>query len=274
MINPHIKNSDSIKKMRTVGQMAADVLTMIAPHVQEGITTLELNDICHNYIVNELDAYPAPLNYHGFPKSVCISINDVVCHGIPSNRSLRNGDIVNIDVTVLYDGHHGDTSYMFHVGPEAEHTKNLIQVTKDCLYLAIQLVKPGLELKQIGRIIQSYAHHHRYSVVEDFCGHGIGTQFHENNFQVLHYFSPLSPSFVLQEGMTFTIEPMINIGKKHTKILKDKWTAVTKDGSLSAQWEHTLLVTRDGCDILTKRKDEITLPSQAALAWKNKYLIT
>lgn len=270
MSNSHVKNADSIQKMRTVGKMAAEVLTMITPHMQAGITTLEIDKLCHDYIVNQLKAYPAPLGYNGYPNSVCVSLNDVVCHGIPSNRALRNGDIVNVDVTVLFDGHHGDTSYMFHVGPEMAHTKKLIQVTQDCLYLAIQLVKPGVNLKSIGRLIQNYAHAHRYSVVEDFCGHGIGTDFHEENFQVLHYYSPWSQDFILQEGMTFTIEPMINIGKKGTKVLKDGWTAITKDGSLSAQWEHTLLVTANGCEILTLRSNENPTPSKAALAWKNK----
>lgn len=260
--------------MRTVGSMAADVLSMITPYVVEGVTTLELNQRCHDYIVNTLDAIPAPLNYHGFPKSICTSLNDVVCHGIPGHRALRTGDIINIDVTVLFDGHHGDTSFMYQVGPGAPHTTKLIQVTQDCLYLAISIVRPGVNLKDIGKIIQNYAHKHQYSVVEDFCGHGIGTEFHEDNFQVLHYYSPWGEDFILEEGMTFTIEPMINIGKKNTKVLKDGWTAVTKDGSLSAQWEHTLLVTSKGCDILTLRKDESAKLSPQALSWKNKQKIT
>ena len=269
----YIKNTQAIEKMRVSGKMAADVLTMIAPHVQEGVSTEILNTLCHEYIVHTQNAIPAPLNYHGFPKSICTSINEVVCHGIPSNRTLLSGDIINIDVTVLYDGYHGDSSIMCTVGDVSPRASQLIQVTQDCLYLAIDCVKPGADLKKIGRIIQSYAHYHHYSVVEEFCGHGIGSLFHEPHFQVLHYDTPDVPSFILQEGMTFTIEPMINMGKKKTKVLKDNWTAVTKDGSLSAQWEHTLLVTAHGCDILTLRRDEHFSLSNDANKWRKNLKI-
>lgn len=266
----YIKNQNAIEKMRVAGRMAAEVMEMIAPKVQEGITTEELDRQCHDYIVHTLKAYPAPLNYHGFPKSICTSINEVVCHGIPSSRTLKAGDILNIDITVQYQGYHGDMSCMFSVGPTTREAQQLIHVTQDALYLAIDAVGPGVDLKKIGRLIQSYAHAHRYSVVETFCGHGIGQLFHEPGFQVLHYDHPGQASFILKEGMTFTIEPMINLGKKHTKILKDGWTAVTRDGSLSAQWEHTLLVTGHGCEILTLRPHETARPSAAALAWQKK----
>lgn len=249
-----IKTSEEIEKMRVAGRLAAEVLEMIEPYVKPGITTDELNNLCHDYIVNTQHAIPAPLNYRGFPKSICTSINYVVCHGIPSDRKLKDGDIVNIDVTVIKDAYHGDTSKMFVVGKVPAYVERLIQVTQECLYLGIRMVKPGVKLGDIGAAIQRYAESHRYSVVREYCGHGIGRIFHEDP-QVLHYGTP-GTGLELKAGMTFTIEPMINAGKRDVKLMKDGWTVVTKDHKLSAQWEHTLAVTAHGCDVLTKRKEE------------------
>lgn len=249
-----IKSPEEIEKMRIAGRLAANVLQMIGPYVQEGITTDELNTICHNYIVNEQQAIPAPLNYNGFPKSICTSINHVVCHGIPGDDVLRDGDIINIDVTVIKDGFHGDTSKMFFVGTPSFEAEHLVHVAQECLFVGIELVEPGIHLGDIGYAIQQHAKMHRYSVVRDYCGHGIGRVFHEEP-QVLHYGTPGTRE-VLVPGMTFTIEPMINLGKHHTRLLADNWTVVTKDRSLSAQWEHTLLVTEKGCEILTLRDEE------------------
>ncbi len=242
--------------MRVAGKLAADVLEMIKPYVQPGVTTGELDNICHQFIVEEQKAIPAPLNYHGFPRSICTSINDVVCHGIPSDtKKLKNGDIVNIDVTVIKDGYHGDTSIMVGVGDIAPHAERLIKVTQECLYKAIAIVKPGTTLGDIGAIIQEHAEKHYYSVVREYCGHGIGAVFHEDP-QVLHY-GRKGEGMVLKPGMTFTIEPMINAGKRHTKLnTKDGWTVTTKDGRLSAQWEHTLGVTDTGVEIFTLRSDD------------------
>lgn len=251
----HIKTGEEIDKMRVAGKLAAEVLEMITPYVEPGITTNELNDICHRYITETQQAIPAPLNYRGFPKSICTSINHVICHGIPNERALKQGDILNIDVTVIKDGYHGDTSKMFRVGKCSTFAERLIKVTQECLYLGINMVKPGVQLGDIGAAIQQYAEKHRFSVVREFCGHGIGTEFHEDAIQVLHY-GKAGTGLTLEEGMTFTIEPMINQGKRHMRILRDEWTAVTKDRKLSAQWEHTLLVTRDGVEILTLRPDE------------------
>ncbi len=251
-----LKTPEAFEKMRVAGRLAAEVLDMIEPHVQAGVTTNELNDICHRYITEVQDAIPAPLNYRGFPKSICTSVNYVVCHGIPSDKKLKNGDIINIDVTVIKDGYHGDTSKMYTVGKIAPFADRLIKVTQECLYLGIKMVKPGVRLGDIGAAIQEYAEKNRYSVVREFCGHGIGTVFHEEAIQVLHYGKP-GTGLVLEEGMTFTIEPMINAGKRHIKILKDGWTAITKDHKLSAQWEHTLGVTQDGCEVFTQRPNEI-----------------
>lgn len=244
-----IKTADEIVKMRAAGRAAAAVLDMITPYVKPGVRTDELNDICHHYIVDELKAIPAPLNYRGFPKSVCTSVNHQVCHGIPGERMLRAGDIVNIDVTVIKDGFHGDTSRMYYVDKPSILAKRLCEVTYECMMIGINLVKPGIHLGDIGAAIAAHAHKHHFSVVEEFCGHGIGREFHEDP-QVLHYGKP-GTGIVLREGMTFTIEPMINAGKKQIKILSDNWTAVTKDHSLSAQWEHTVLVTPSGFEILT-----------------------
>ena len=251
-----IKSSKEIEKMRTAGLFAAEVLEMIEPLVVPGITTGELDRICHEYIVGVQEAVPAPLNYRGFPKSICTSVNDVICHGIPSDeKRLKSGDIINLDVTVIKDGYHGDTSIMVAVGHVAKHAKRLIQVSQECLYMALDIVRPGATLGDIGATIQEHAEKNHYSVVREYCGHGIGTIFHEDP-QVLHY-GTRGEGLVLEEGMTFTIEPMINAGKRHTRLNRhDGWTVTTKDGRLSAQWEHTLGVTATGCEIFTLRSDE------------------
>lgn len=251
----HIKSSEEIAKMRVAGRLAAEVLEMIEPYVKPGISTLELNDICHNYIVNHQNAIPACLNYRGFPKSICTSVNHVVCHGIPNERQLKIGDVINIDVTVIKDDYHGDTSKMFLVGECSIMARRLTRITQECLYLGIQAVKPGTKLGDIGAIIQKHAEAHHYSVVREYCGHGIGRVFHEDALQVLHY-GTAGTGIELVAGMTFTIEPMINAGKRFIRLLPDGWTVVTKDHSLSAQWEHTVLVTETGVEILTKRKEE------------------
>lgn len=249
-----IKTPEEIEKMQVAGALAAKVLEMIGPHVKKGVATDELNTICHDYIVNELDAIPAPLNYKGFPKSICTSLNHVVCHGIPSDKTLKDGDIINIDVTVIKDGYHGDTSKMFFVGKPSILAERLVRITQECLYIGIKMVKPGVQLGDIGAAIQAHAEKHHYSVVREYCGHGIGAVFHEDP-QVLHYGKP-GTGIPLEKGMTFTIEPMINAGKRHVKLLPDDWTVVTKDRKLSAQWEHTLLVTDTGYEILTLRSEE------------------
>jgi methionyl aminopeptidase len=250
-----IKTPEDIAKMRVAGRLAAEVLEMIDEHVKPGVTTEHLNQLCHDYIVNVQHAIPAPLNYKGFPKSICTSVNHVVCHGIPTEQKvLKDGDIINIDVTVIKDGYHGDTSKMWAVGKPKPGTERLIQITQECMYKGIDLVKPGARLGDIGHVIQQHAEKHRFSVVRDYCGHGIGQVFHEEP-QVMHYGKP-GTGLELKEGMIFTIEPMINQGKYHTKLLPDEWTAVTKDRKLSAQWEHTILVTADGHEVLTKRKEE------------------
>ena len=251
-----IKSDADIQKMRVAGRLTAEVLEMIVPHVQVGVTTGELDRICHDYITEKLGAIPAPLNYHGFPRSICTSINDVVCHGIPSDgKKLKNGDIVNIDVTVIKDEFHGDSSVMVPVGDVAPHALRLCEVTRECLYLGIEQVRPGATLGDIGHVIAQHAEKNYYSVVREYCGHGIGRVFHEDP-QVLHY-GTRGTGLVLEPGMTFTIEPMINAGKRHTRLnKKDGWTVTTKDGRLSAQWEHTLCVTDDGCEILTQRSGE------------------
>jgi len=251
-----IKTPQEIEKMRVAGKLAADVLEMIGPHVKKGVTTEELNQLCHDYIVNVQQAIPAPLHYGHppFPKSICTSVNHVICHGIPADKALKDGDSVNIDVTVIKDGYHGDTSKMFVVGKPSILAERLIRVTQEALYLAIKMVKPGVRLGDIGHVIQQYGEKHNYSIVREYCGHGIGANFHEEP-QVVHYGHP-NTGEVLQAGMCFTIEPMINAGKRYSKIMPDQWTVVTKDRSLSAQWEHTLLVTDDGVEILTLRSDE------------------
>ena len=244
-----IKTAEEIEKMRIAGRLAADVLQMIEPHVKPGVTTGELNDICHDYITNVQEAIPAPLNYRGFPKSICTSVNHQICHGIPGDKKLKNGDIINIDVTVIKDGFHGDTSKMFFVGETGILAQRLCKVAKECMDLGISMVKPGVRLGDIGHAIQTHAEKNRFSVVREYCGHGIGREFHEDP-QVLHYGKP-GTGVLLEEGMTFTIEPMVNAGKRHTKLLPDDWTVVTKDKKLSAQYEHTMVVTADGVEILT-----------------------
>ncbi len=253
-MNINIKTPTEIEKMRIAGRLAAEVLEMIVPYVKAGITTDELNQIGHDYIVNEQQAIPAPLNYHGFPKSICTSVNHQVCHGIPSQKKLKNGDIINIDITVIKDGYHGDTSQMFFVGEPSIIARRVTENSHECLMLAIALVKPGAYLGDIGHAIQTHAEKNKLSVVQEYCGHGIGKEFHEEP-QVLHY-GKAGTGVELKEGMIFTIEPMINTGKRHVKVLPDKWTVVTKDRGLSAQWEHTILVTHDGHEVLTKRSDE------------------
>ena len=257
-----IKTADEIEKMRVAGRLAADVLEIIAPHVVAGATTAELDHLCHDYIVEHQAAIPAPLNYHGFPKSICTSVNHVVCHGIPSDKPLKDGDVVNIDITVIKDGYHGDTSKMFFVGEPSTKARRLVETAYECLTVGIDMVAPGMRLGDIGAAIQKHAEGRKYSVVREYCGHGIGKVFHEEP-QVLHYGTP-GTGLVLEPGMTFTIEPMVNAGKRHVKVLPDEWTVVTKDRSLSAQWEHTILVTADGCDVLTARPEEKFLASGSA----------
>lgn len=249
-----LKTPEEFEKMRVAGRLAAEVLEMIEPYVVAGVSTDHLNQLCHDYIVNVQNAIPAPLNYRGFPKSICTSINHVVCHGIPSEKQLKNGDIINIDITVIKDGYHGDTSKTFIIGKVPEYVQRLVDITQQCLYLGISLTKPGTRLGDIGAAIQELAESHRYTVVREYCGHGIGRIFHEDP-QVLHY-GKKGTGLELQTGMCFTIEPMINLGKRDVKLLGDDWTVVTKDHKLSAQWEHTLGVTETGCEVFTQRKEE------------------
>ncbi|MFZ5562151.1 MAG: type I methionyl aminopeptidase [Pseudomonadota bacterium] len=256
-----IKTQEDIEGMRIAGRLAGEVLDYVGPFVKPGVSTEELNRLCHDYIVNIQGCVPAPLNYGaapgrpGFPKSICTSVNHVVCHGIPSQtKILKDGDIINIDVTVIKDGYHGDTSKMYVAGKPSILAERLIRVTQECLYKGIAVVKPGAQLGDIGHAIQKHAEANRLSVVRDFCGHGIGKIFHEDP-QVLHYGQP-GTGMELKAGMTFTIEPMINAGTYHTRILPDGWTAVTKDHKLSAQWEHTVLVTPTGVEVLTARREE------------------
>ena len=249
-----IKTAEEIEKMRVAGRLASEVLEMIEPHVQAGISTADLDRLCHDFIVDTQHAIPAPLDYRGFPKSICTSLNHQVCHGIPGDRGLKNGDMLNIDITVIKDGFHGDTSKIFFVGEPSVIARRLAVITYECMNLGICMVKSGARLGDIGHTIQRHAESHNYSVVREYCGHGIGREFHEDP-QVLHYGRP-GTGLILQAGMTFTIEPMINAGKRYTKVLRDGWTVVTKDHSLSAQWEHTLLVTEDGYEVLTLRGDE------------------
>lgn len=248
------KNPEEIQKMRIASKLAVELLEMIGVYVKPGVTTDELNEICHHYIIDIQKAIPAPLNYRGFPKSICTSPNQVVCHGIPNQKRLKNGDILNIDVTIIKDGYHGDTSKMFFVGRPSILAQRLVTVTQECLYLAIEAVKPGARLGDIGYAISKHAHKNGFSVVEEYCGHGIGKEFHEDP-QVLHYGEP-NTGEMLCPGMTFTIEPMINAGKRYTRLLPDGWTVVTRDHSLSAQWEHTVAVTKTGVEVLTERNEE------------------
>ena len=250
-----LRSADDLAKMREAGRLAAEVLELIGDYVVPGVSTEKLDSICHDHIVNVQKAIPACLGYRGFPKSVCTSVNQVVCHGIPSEKKiLKNGDIINIDVTVIKDGWYGDTSKMYTVGSVAAHAQRLIDVSQECLYKAIDLVKPGIRLGDIGHLIQTHAEANYYSVVRDYCVHGIGMEFHEEP-QVLHYGTP-NTGLVLAEGMTFTIEPMVNAGKHGTKLKPDGWTVETRDGRLTSQWEHTLAVTSDGVEVLTARHEE------------------
>ncbi len=250
-----IKTPEQIEKMRLAGKLASEVLEMVTPLVKLGISTGELDKICHDFIVNEQYAIPANVGYRGYEKTICSSLNQVVCHGIPDfQRKLKDGDILNIDVTVIKGGWHGDTSKMFLVGKSQPHNERLVNITQECLYKGIEQVKPGAYLGDIGNAIQVHAENNHYSVVEDYCGHGIGEIYHEDP-QVLHY-GQAGTGLELQEGMCFTIEPMINLGTKYTKALPDGWTVETKDGRNSAQWEHTLVVTSSGYEVLTKRSEE------------------
>jgi len=253
----YIKNETEINKMRVAGRLASEVLDMIEEHVQAGVTTDELNTICHDYIVNEQQAIPAPLNYRGFPKSICTSVNHVICHGIPGDKKLKKGDIINIDITVIKDGYHGDNSRMYFVGKPSVLARRICDVARESMMVGIRMVKPGIQLGDIGHAIQKHAESNNFSVVREYCGHGIGKGFHEEP-QVLHYGRP-GTGVALKEGMTFTIEPMINAGRRETRLLADDWTVVTRDHSLSAQWEHTILVTNDGYEILTN-SDNAVLP--------------
>ena len=245
-----IKTPAQQEQMRTAGRLAADVLDMIGPHVVPGVTTDELNARCHEYIVNTQQAVPAPLNYRGFPKSICTSVNHVVCHGIPSpDKRLKQGDIINVDVTVIKDGWHGDTSRMYAVGKIAPSAQRLIDVTHEAMWIGIRQVRPGAHLGDIGAAIQGFVEPQHLSIVREYCGHGIGQIFHEDP-QVLHY-GERGTGVQLVPGMTFTVEPMVNAGKRHVRLLPDGWTVITKDHSLSAQWEHTVLVTDTGYEVLT-----------------------
>ena len=246
-----LKTPEDIAQMRIAGRLAAEVLQMIAPHVKAGVTTEALDKLCHDHIVGVQQAIPANIGYRGFPKTVCTSVNNVICHGIPSEaKVLKDGDIVNIDVTVIKDGWHGDTSRMYIVGTPSVMAQRLVDVTREAMFRGIRAVRPGATLGDVGAAIQTYAESERFSVVREYCGHGIGRVYHDDP-QVLPY-GRAGEGLVLQPGMTFTIEPMINEGQRHTKVLPDGWTVVTKDRKLSAQWEHTVLVTDEGVEILTR----------------------
>ena len=244
-----LKTPEEQQKMRIAGRLTADVLDMIGPHVRPGVTTDELDRICHDYIVGIQGTIPAPLNYRGFPKSICTSVNHVVCHGIPGDRRLKAGDIVNVDITIIKDGFHGDSSRMFPVGKAPVQAERLCRIAFEALWAGIRAVRPGARLGDIGHVVQTLAEGEGGSIVREYCGHGIGRGFHEDP-QVLHYGEP-GTGVELVPGMTFTIEPMVNAGKRHVKLLPDGWTVVTKDHSLSAQWEHTVLVTETGVEVLT-----------------------
>lgn len=258
-----INNAEDIAKMRIAGRLASEVLDYITPFVVKGVTTEKLDQLCHDYIVNEQQAIPAPLNYAPdghtpYPKSICTSVNNQICHGIPGEKVLKNGDIINIDITVIKDGYHGDTSRMFHVGETSIQAKRLAELTYKAMWLGILQVKPGATLGDIGNAIQVYTEKNGFSVVREFCGHGIGKKFHCEP-QVLHY-GQRGAGVTLEAGMIFTIEPMVNAGKRHIKALPDGWTIVTKDRSLSAQWEHTILVTEDGYEVLTVSEGTPAMP--------------
>jgi methionyl aminopeptidase len=259
-----IKNDTDIEKMRIAGRLASEVLDYITPFVKSGVTTGELDKLCHDYMVNVQGTIPAPLNYAPpghtpYPKSICTSVNQQVCHGVPGDKILKNGDIVNLDITVIKEGYHGDTSRMFCVGTPSIQAKRLCDITYECMWLGIEQVRPGATLGDIGHAIQKYAESSGYSVVREFCGHGIGKKFHEDP-QVLHYGRP-GTGLKLQQGMMFTIEPMINAGKRDIRQMGDGWSIVTKDRSLSAQWEHTILVTATGYEVMTVSAESPPVPS-------------
>ncbi|QCI23778.1 type I methionyl aminopeptidase [Buchnera aphidicola (Macrosiphoniella sanborni)] len=258
-MNRIIKTESEIKKMRMSGKLAAEVLEMIEKYIQPKINTEDINTICHDYIVNKKKAIPACLGYHGFPKSICISINDVVCHGIPNKKQIfQEGDIVNIDIAIIKNQYYGDTSKMFFIGTPSVLSKRLCQVAQDSLYLSLKSIKPGMPLYKIGEIIENYVKKNNFSVVKEYCGHGIGRNFHEEP-HILHYANKEN-NITLKKGMIFTVEPMINAGNPQVTCMKDGWTIKTKDHSLSAQYEHTILVTEYGCDILTWQKNETISP--------------
>ncbi len=248
-MNVTVKTPAEQDRMRIAGRLAASVLDMIEPYVQPGVSTEELDRRCHDYIVGDLGSIPANLNYRGFPKTICASVNHVVCHGIPGDKRLKNGDIVNIDVTVIRDGFHGDTSRMYFVGSPSVLARRLVDVCHEAMWRGIRVVRPGTHLGDIGHAIQVHAEQNDFSVVREYCGHGIGRVYHEDP-QVLHYGKP-GTGLELVPGMTFTVEPMINAGRRDVRLLPDGWTVVTRDQSLSAQWEHTVLVTDDGFEVLT-----------------------
>jgi methionyl aminopeptidase len=261
-----LKTPEDIAKMRVAGRLAAEVLDYITPHIKPGVTTAEIDRLCHDYIVNVQGATPAPLNYappgySPYPKSICTSVNHVVCHGIPGDKKLRAGDILNVDVTVIKDGYHGDTSRMFYLGQPSIQARRLCEITYECMWRGIEAVKAGSSLGDIGHAVQTHALEHGFSVVREFCGHGIGRKFHEDP-QILHYGRP-GTGLRLQAGMIFTVEPMINAGRADIRQLADGWTIVTKDHSLSAQWEHTVLVTEEGYEILT---DSVGAPAKPTIS--------
>jgi methionyl aminopeptidase len=258
VMNVSIKSLEEQERMRTAGRLAAEVLDMIAQHVVPGVTTEELDRLCHEYIVNVQKAIPANVNYKGYPKTLCTSVNHVVCHGIPGDRVLKGGDILNIDVTVIKDGFHGDTSRMYFVGKPSVQAQRLTEVCFEAMWRGIRKVRPGARLGDIGHAIQTYVEAQNFSVVREYCGHGIGRVYHEDP-QVLHYGEP-DTGIELKPGMTFTVEPMVNAGRRHVRLLPDGWTVVTKDHSLSAQWEHTVLVTASGHEVLTLGKDSRSAP--------------
>lgn len=249
-----LKNAEQLEKMRAAGELSAKTLEMITPHVKVGVTTNQLNQLCHDYIVDTCQAIPSSLGYKGYPKSICTSVNHVVCHGIPNDKPLKPGDILNIDLTLLKNGYNGDTSKMFILGEGSPLAQRLVRVTQECLYAGIKAVRPGAHVGDIGAVIQNIAHKHHFSVVRDFCGHGLGKTLHEPP-QILHV-GKHGTGVEIVPGMTFTIEPMINAGRYAIKILQDGWTAITKDRRLSAQWEHTLAVTEEKVEVLTMRSEE------------------
>jgi methionyl aminopeptidase len=262
-----LKTTEELERMRVAGRLASEVLDFIMPHVRAGVTTGRLNDLCHDYMVKVQGTVPAPLHYappgyKPFPKSICTSVNHQVCHGVPGERVLKAGDVLNIDITVIKDGYHGDCSRMFYVGEPSIQARRLVDVTFECMWLGIRKVQPGARLGDIGAAIQAHAESHGFSVVREFCGHGIGRRFHEEP-QVLHYGKP-GTGLVLEPGMTFTVEPMINAGKPGIRELADGWTIVTKDHSLSAQWEHTVAVTETGVEVLTRSAGSIPAPALPA----------